>query len=210
MKDPGNKIHVNIRYPAYMDFESKSVDEKNKIRLDVVHAALLRVADYDKKLDIDQLEAIRRKVLDNNFSFEFVYKSYVNKKNESLIAKIIVHPEMESFKYYAIIEENGKIRCRVDIYNGRTGVFFGEDFFSQGKWKGTNEFIIWGKRKEVEIHVLVDECRADFVNLTQYANPPYFTMMRADISEENREKSHQDWQHSLPPAVAAVIRQANN
>src|SRR5437667_12875436 len=51
MKEPGNKIHVNIRYPAHEDFESKSADEKNEIRLDIVHTALLRVAEYDKKLD---------------------------------------------------------------------------------------------------------------------------------------------------------------
>jgi hypothetical protein len=210
MKEPGNKIHVNIRYPAYKDFESKSAEEKNKIRLDVIHAALLRVAEYDKKLNIYQLEAIRKKILDNNFSFEFVFKSHVNKKNENLVAKITVHPEMDRFNYYAIIEENEKIKCRVHLYNGRTGVFFGEEFFFYGKWKGENEFIIWGKKKEVEIRILVDECRIDLVNLTRYANPPYFTVMRADISAEEREKAYQDWQHSLPPAVAGIIRQANN
>jgi len=210
MKEPGNKVHVNIRYPVYEDFELKSVDEKNRIRLDVIHSALLRIAEYDKKLDTHQLEAIRKKILDYNFSFEFVCKTHVNKKNGNLVAKITVHPEMDRFNYYAIIEESGKVKCRIHIYNGRTGVFFGEEFFSYGKWRGDNEFIIGGKTKEAEIHVLVKECKAEFVNLTRYANPPYFTVMRADISEEDREKAGQDWQHSLPPAVAAVIRQAHN
>lgn len=209
IKESGNKIHVNIRYPAYEDFEARSIQEKNEIRLDVVHAALLKVAEYDKKLDIHQLEAIRRKILDNNFHFEFVCKSYV-KKNENTLIKVVVHPEIDRFNYYAIIEEHGKIRCKIHLYSGRTATFFGEGFFFYGKWKGENEFIIGGKRKEVEIHILVDECRADFVNLTRYPNPPYFTMMRADISDEDRAKAHQDWKHSLPPAVAAVIRQANN
>ena len=147
---------------------------------------------------------------DNNFSFEFICKSYVHKKNKNLVAKVVVHPEMDRFNYYAIIEEKGKVKCRVHIYNGRTGVFFGEEFFFYGKWRGENELIIWGKGKEVEIHILVDECRADFVNLTRYTNPPYFTVMRADVSDEDRERAQQDWQHSLPPAVAAVIRQAHN
>jgi hypothetical protein len=210
MKEPGNRIHVNIRYPVFADFESKSVDNKNKTRLDVIHTALLRVAEYDKKLDVDQLEAIRRRILHNNFSFEFVFKSYVNKKNKNLIAKVAVRPEIDRFNYYVIIEENEKVICRVHIYNGLTGVFFGEEFFSYGKWKGENEFIVWGKGKEVEIHILVNECKAKFVNLTRYAHPPYFTVMKADISVEDREKARQDWQHSLPPAVAAAIRQANN
>lgn len=210
MKEPGNKVHVNIRYPAYEDFELKSVEEKNKIRLDVIHTALLRVAEYDKKLNIEQLEAIRRKILNNSFSFEFVCKTYVNKKKKNLVAKVVVHPDIDRFDFYAIIEENRKVVCRVHIYNGRTGVFFGEDFFSYGKWEGENELIIWGKMKEVEIHILVAECRVDFVNLTRYTNPPYFTVMRTDISEKEREKAYQDWQHSLPPAVAGIIRQANN
>lgn len=210
MKEPGNKVHVNIRYPVYEDFESKSVEEKNKIRLDVIHTALLRVAEYDKKLNIDQLDAIRSKILSNNFLFEFICKSYVNKKNKNLIGKVVIHPESDRFNYYAVIEENGKVRCKVHMYNGRTGVFWGEDFFSYGKWRGENELIIWGKKKEVEIHILIDECKADFLNLTRYANPPYFTVMRADISEEEREKAYQDWKHSLPPAVAAIVRQAHN
>jgi hypothetical protein len=209
-KEPGNKIHVNIRYPAYVDFELKSVDDKNKIRLDVIHTALLRVAEYDKKLNVDQLEAIRKKILDNNFSFEFVCQSYINKTNRNLIAKVVVHPEIDRFNYYAIIEEDEKLRCRVHIYNGRTGVFFGEDFFSHGKWKGTDELVISGKQKEVDICIFINECRVNFVNLTKYANPPYFTVMKADISEEDRAKAYQDWQHSLPPAVTAVIRQAHN
>lgn len=209
MKEPGNKIHVNIRYPAYEDFEMRSGDEKNMIRLDVVHAALVRVAEYDKKLDVGQLEAIRKKIIANNFSFDFVCRTYVNKQSSNLIAMIIVNPTMDRFEYYVQVEEDKKLKCKLHIYRGRPGVHFAE-FFFYGKWKGKNELIIWGKKKEVEIHVLVDECRADFVNLTLYNNPPYFTVMRADISEEDREKSYQDWQHSLPPAVAAVIRQANN
>jgi hypothetical protein len=209
MKEPGNKIHVNIRYPAHEDFESKSVDEKNEIRLDVVHTALLRVAEYDKKLDIEQLEAIRKKIIANNFSFDFVCRSHVSKQAPNLTGMIIVHPAMDKFDYYVLIEEDKKPKCKLHIYNGRPGVHFTEFFFN-GKWKGENEFIIWGKGKEVEIHILVDECRADFVNLTRYTNPPYFTVMRADVSEEDREKAYQDWKHSLPPAVAAITRQAHN
>jgi hypothetical protein len=64
MKEPGNKIHVNIRYPVYEDFETKSKEEKNLIRLDVIHTSLLRVAEYDGKFDVNKLEAIKQKILD--------------------------------------------------------------------------------------------------------------------------------------------------
>lgn len=209
MKEPGKKIHVNIRYPAHQDFEIKNIDEKNRIRLDVVHAALLRIADFDKKLAVEQLEAIRKKILANNFSFDFVCTSHVNKKASNLTAMIIVHPATDRFDYYVLVQEDKKVKCKLHIYRGRPGLLFTE-FFFYGKWKGKSELIIWGKEKEVEIHILIDECKADFVNLTRYPNPPYFTMMRADISDEDRAKAHQDWKHSLPPAIAAVIRQPNN
>jgi hypothetical protein len=209
MKDPGNKIHVNIRYPVDEDFELKSVDEKNEIRLDVVHSALIRIAEYDKKLDISQLEAIRKKIIASKFSFDFVCKSYLNKSAPGLVGMIIVQPTVEKFDYYVLIEEEKKVKCKLLIYNGRPGVHY-SDFFFYGKWKGKNELIIWGKSKEVEIHILVDECRTDFVNLTRYPNPPYFTVMRADISLKDREIAYLDWKHSLPPAVAAITRQAHN
>jgi hypothetical protein len=206
----GKIVHVNIRYPAYDDFESKTISEKNRIRLDVVHTALLRVAVQDKKLDIGKLEEIKSKILSNDFSFDFVCKSYLYNKRSSLIAKIIVHPQMEKFDYYVSIEDNLTVKCRKKIYSGLTNVVYYPELFSQGKWKGENEFIITGKRKEVEIKICVDECKIEFKNLTGYPKPPYFEMMRADISAEEKDKAYQDWQHSLPPAAAAIIRQADN
>lgn len=210
MKEPGNKIYVNIRYPVYEDFETKSVDEKNLIRLDVIHTALLQIADYDKKFDINKLEKIKQKILDTNFSFDFVCKVYKYKKNEKLIANIIVHPEMDKFNYYCLVEENGQVKCKIKIYCGGTDIFYYHDLFSDVKWKSENEIIITGKVKEVEIKITIDKCEIAFTNLTNYDKAPYFEMMRADTSESERHKAHQDWLHSLPPATSATIRQSHN
>ena len=65
--------------------------------------------------------------------------------------------------------------------------------------------MITGKAKEIELHVFVDECRKELVNLTPYEKPPYFQMMRADVSEEERDKAYRDWKHSLPPSISSVI-----
>jgi hypothetical protein len=128
IKEPGNKIHVNIRYPIHEDFETKSTSEKNRIRIDVIHTALLRVADYDSKLQVDKLNLIKDKILQNDFSFDFTIRNFINKKFPSLVGKVIVNPLMDKFVYYAVIEENGLEKCRKHIYNGITGVFFGEDY----------------------------------------------------------------------------------
>lgn len=129
---------------------------------------------------------------------------------QNLIARVIVHPEVYRFSFYVTIEEHGKERCRLSIYNGQCTDLYFADFFFYGKWKSVDEFVITGKEKDTEIHILVNECRVEYINLTKYNKPPSFEMMRADISEEEREIAHQDWLHSLPPADAAIIRQADN
>ncbi len=210
VKEPGNKIHVNIRYPFYEDFESKSSAEKNLIGLTIIHDALLRIAEYDGKFDVKKIEAIKEKVLQNNFHFEFVYKVNLNKKNIHLVGKVLLTPLIDRFIYSVLIEENGNEKCRQVIFNGSAGYSYAEKFFSSGKWVGDDKFIISGKSKELEIHVFISECRIEFINLTPYETPPYFTLMKFGITGAERERAIKDWNHSLPPAVAAIIRNADN
>lgn len=208
IKEPGNKIHCNIRYPVFEDFETKSIEEKNRIRLDVIHKALLRIADYDGKLDKGKLEAIKNEILEKNFSFEFEYKTYPNNKNKNLLGKVLVNPQIDKFDYYVLIEENKKEKCKLKIYSAVTTIFYFPYFFRYGKWKNDIEFILTGTRREVEIHILIDKCTVGYKNLTRYNNPPTFQMFREDISKEEKEKANQDYLHSLPPSNAAVIRQS--
>lgn len=210
MKEPGNKIHVNIRYPADENFESKSVEEKNKIHLDIIHTALLRVAEYDGKLDVEKLSAIRLKILENNFSFDFIYRSYPFKKNPGLVAQVIVHPQMEQFIFYTVIKNNDEVQCKLPIFIGIPGWYYMDRYFCYGRWKNQSELIIWGKEKIVETHISIELCTVNIINLTSYNNPPYYTLMKAGISEEERSQARKDWYHSLPPAVAAILRDARN
>jgi hypothetical protein len=206
-REPGNKIHINIKYPAYEDFEKKSVAEKNRIRLDLVHTSLIRIAEYDNKLDKTILEEIKKEILSKDFSFDFVCKTFINRKNRSLIAKIVVRPDMFEFIHYVVIEEYGIEKCKILIYRGMTSSFYFNYFFKNGSWKSENELIISGNRNEIEIRVIIDECKVDFKNLTTYPKPPFFELMKTDITSEEREKARLDWHHSLPPGMAALLRQ---
>ena len=194
----GKQIYINVRYPAPAGFNLKSDEEKNQIRLDVIHTALLRIAAKEKKLDIEALESIKNKILENNFSFYLEYRRYVNKKNKDLTAKLIVHPITSLFQYYIQIEDQGKIKCRQLIYNGFTNIFYVDDLFKNGTWKNDTSFIITGVKKEVEIHVTAENCSVEYINLTSYEKPPYFEMFRSDITQEEREKAAKNWKDSLP------------
>lgn len=156
MKERGKNVHVNIRYPVYDDFEAKSIDEKNRIRLDVIHSGLLRIADHDKKLNVEKLEAIKREILNKNFSFEFDLRTFRNKNNPSLVAKISVRPEMKSFDYFLSVEEKGIEVCKVLIYKGMTNLFYFDQLFKEGKWKNEKELIITGKEKQIQMRFFID------------------------------------------------------
>ncbi|MCX6319302.1 MAG: hypothetical protein NTW29_18645 [Bacteroidetes bacterium] len=202
----GKKIHVNIRYPAYDNFEQKSIYERNKIRLDVIHAGLLRIAEYDKKLSIEKLEAIRNKIVNQNFDFKFHIKDYPGKKKSNIIAKVIVHPLIDRFDYYVIIEKENKVKCEVLIYSAGTNLFYFPYFFKTGKWLNENQLVLTGSMGELETHIFIDECRVVTKNLTQYKNPPYYTLIKFGITELEKEAARKDWQHSLPPSISGIIR----
>jgi hypothetical protein len=202
------EIHINFRYPATPGFGEKSVFEQNRIRLETVHAALCRIAIEDKKLDIGKLEEIKEEILANDFNFEFkLFKEVFCNKNKQLSAQMIVNPLTSTFNYYVQIAEGGIVKCKVPIYCGGTHLFYFPRLFYKMKWKNENELIIKGKEPHVETHVFADTCKAEFINLTKYKKSPYFEMKRRDISKEEHEKAHEDWLDSMPPGIAAHLRE---
>lgn len=205
-------VYINIRLPEDETYTPKDLKESNSFCLAIIHQALLMLAERDSRMSIDKLEAIKNLIIEKGFSFNLIYRTFLNDKGKSVLASLIIHPEFNKFNFYVLIEIDRKENCKLAIYSGKATDYYIDDFFSYGEWQNDNEFIITGKRKEVEIRIFINECKVEFKNLTTYTKPPYFEMMRADesISVEEKERAYQDWQHSLPPAVAAVIRDAHN
>ncbi|MBL0182890.1 MAG: hypothetical protein IPP96_11605 [Chitinophagaceae bacterium] len=199
-----NNVHINIRYPAFKDFETKSEKERNSIRVDIIHKALVRLAEKFKKLDISKLELIKDKILANEFAFNFLYKTYVNPKRSDLVAKLFIQPLVDRFNFSLLIEEANKEKCKILLYSGIPSSYYIQSFFLNGKWRGQNEFLFKPKR-EFEIKAIVDKCLCEVINLTEYEKPPLFEMMKADISKIDIDKAHADWVHSMPPAIAAIV-----
>lgn len=206
----GKEVYINIRYPVYENYEFKSVAERNIIRLDIIHISLLKLAAKDSRIEIRKLNTIQQEILQKDFYFYFEYKIWHNKKRPNLDARIIIHPKEDSFDFYVLIEENKTEKCRLLIYKGMPSDSYFEDLFFYGKWKDSNELIISGKNNEMEIHVTVDSCLVEYVNLTSYNNAPFFEMMKADISIDDNTKAHNDYIHSLPPSLAAIITHKPN
>ncbi|MBN8877487.1 MAG: hypothetical protein J0I32_08070 [Sphingobacteriales bacterium] len=185
VKMPVGQIYVNVRYPADEDFKSKSIDEQNRIRLEIMHTGLLRIAKHEGKLDIGQLESIKEKILTNNFSFSFLVKTFTNPRSSSLSANLIIEPKMDRFDYFISTVENGTEKCKVLIYEGATSVYYFGYFFTKAKWKGDNELIITGNRKEVAIHVLMDKCKVVYESLAELSETSAFEIYKANSRPKN-------------------------
>lgn len=209
-KGPGNKIHINIRYPATLDFNDLSTEQKNQIRLDAIHQSMLRIAREYNEYDVSLLEKIRRTVLEKDFFFEFTIKHFRHPKNKDLLAKLVVKPLMYSFDYFAVLERNGVEISKVAFYSGFTNFFYLTSFFQKGKWRAENYLILTGREGIVETHILFDESKVEYVNLTPYPKPPLFELMKADLSKTERDVYKKYWMHGLPPPSAAVINEMGN
>jgi hypothetical protein len=196
----GRAIYINIRYPVN-NFEKKSHDEKNLFRLEVVHTALMRIAEKDKKLDVSSLQNIKNHIIQQNFEFDLVYKQFPYKGHD-LKGIIIIHPRHDKFSFYFSAVKNDEILCKILLYEGVCSDYYVPAIFHNGKWKTENEFIIKDKNKELELHIFINQNSAQLVNLTQYKSPPFYEMMKAG---GHNEGSYKDWLHSLPPGAAGAI-----
>jgi len=204
----GNQLGINIRWTLPGDFRKLDSSNKNLVFMEIINEALLRLASERPQIDIIKIKAILQEILDKKFSFDIIYKSFVNKLREGQIAHVLVHPELEKFNYYLSIEEDKIEKCRVMIYSGKTTAFYIPDLFSYGKWKGVEEFIVTGKRSEIEIHIYLEGCKVTFINMSgDSAKAPLFELFK---SETDEKKSLQDYLYSLNPALSAIITQSLN
>lgn len=206
----GKNRYVNIRYPVYPDFELKSSEEKNRIRLDVIHEGLLRLADVDKDLPTSTLEKIRDQILDQNFSFAIDYKTFVNPRNKEVIGIVRVNPQIDKFITSFHLFRCGKEECNAMLYVGIPQCFVVDSIFSKGKWLNERMFVFTDSRKEIQVVIDTANCNVEYKNLTQYRNAPFFQMMRAGLHQDDKDDAFQDWIHSLPPEIASIINSGLN
>jgi hypothetical protein len=201
-------ININVRYPASAEFQQVSPYERNLVRLEVIHMGLLELAKSDSRIDVGKLKLIKDEILKRKFQFALLYKQHVCKADVSLIAEIIIHPSESKFDFFAEIKQHDTEIGRYKIFSGKPIVFYVDALFFYGKWKGTNQLTISGKSPDVEIHVLVNEKRIEYINKSKYSKAPFFEMMKLD--GVNADAAYADWIHSLPPEIAAVLEQSEN
>lgn len=205
----GKNVYINIRYPAVIDYELKTVNERDFIRLNIVHSALHRLSELDSRIQKEKLDAIRQHIIDRNFLFDIEYKRYINKHLRNIYASLFIHPHEDRFDFYVQIKVGESVKEKVFIYSGKTNDFYFDALFRHGYWK-ENLFVLSGSKKEVEFHMNIDTLQLKYVNLTNYQKPPFFEMMRSDISQKDNEKAYDSWINSLPPEYIPLLGNTSN
>lgn len=205
-----NEAFVSIVFNTAPSFETLDDLHKNKIRLDLIHAGLLRLSEKDERFSKSILEKIKREILDSNFTFDLPGEIRKNPKDESTIFRFVLRPHTKYFDHFFLIQRDGKDLCKMHVYRGKPYTSYFESFFSKVTWKPNNRIVIEGKEKQMKITFDFEKCKILFENLTQYPKPPLWEMSRADISEKENLTAYENWIHSLPPGYAAIIRNSEN
>lgn len=188
VKFSSKDIHMNILY------KTPDVDP-NCARLEIIHSALLKLSSYENKVDPFKLKEIHQRILDNDFNFKFILKEFRSHRVERK-AWLVVEPQEKQFNYYIRFNLNGQEFERL-LFVGLPEIFYADYFFGKCNWLVEDILELTGSMNEVKI--LVNLATQTFVvnNLTEFQNPPYFQLMRADISQEERDSANEDWEKTL-------------
>src|SRR6187402_58414 len=173
------KAHINIRYQIDEAFLLGSAYQKNVLFLDIIHTALLRLSMEDDRLDSDKLKAIKEEILSKGFLFEIEYIVVPNNTHKELIAKLLLRVHADKFDFYIRIIYKDQIKWETLIYEGAPSSYYFDDLFYNAKWVGNNEFVISGKRSEIEFHFNTEDGRIVLINkFRDKSKAPIFSMFR--------------------------------
>ncbi len=177
------------------------------IFLDIIHNALLRLSVEDARMDSCTLREIRKSILNKGFIFEIEYMAIPNNFNQELVARLLLYPHADKFDFLLRITDKDQVKWEALIYEGGPSSYYFDDLFYKGKWEGEREFVISGKRSEIEFHVNVIERKITLINTSESKyKAPIFSLFRANAGSQEL----QDYIRSLPPAVAAIITYQTN
>lgn len=190
----GKRVRMNYRTKDSL--KNKNEQERNIIRLEFIHNALLLIARKYNELDTSKLERIKELILREKFMFEFIIKTFQNKIKYST-AELSVVPQIHNFQYFLSIKHGATTKCKLLLYNALPSTPI-EYFFKFCKWKSENEIVLWGTEKEIETIIDVKNCSLKSINLTQFKVPPLFEMFRFDTTERSRKTALRNYQDSLP------------
>lgn len=186
----GKSISINIKWP--IEYQLDQIDERkrNEIRLDVVHEALKRISEKERKIDLHLLVTIKKLILESNFSFEYAYKKIVLSNSGEV--NFIVKPLEKSFDYY-IEFKLGKIRkCNIFLFSGLTSMTYLKDLFHNIEIS-QKKIIIVDKHNECEFRIDLETCSYSLINKSKFNEPLLFLLVKANVREDIRQQAYDQY-----------------
>lgn len=200
----GNKeIGVRVHYKIPDNLISKDDATIQLAVLEIIHAGLIILAKEKHKLGADYLNRVKEEILQLKFDFWVEAKLFANKKDSAWTAMVIANLKMKQFDVYLQIAYQGMVKWKVLIYEGVNTASYFSNLFSNGKWTARNEFILSGKKSEIEIHLNLTDGSLKFVNISPSSpESPIFNLHKAN---KDKEKALKDYLGTLDPTLASNI-----
>lgn len=145
-------LGINIRYPVSENIDSLSESEKNNIRLNLMHEALLKLSAYDKRFSVEKLEEIKTAVIQSDFIVDIPYRIYVNKHNANITGTVIVNPKESEYLFYFVITDNGIETTRAFLESMSIQEFYGGRTHFHGAWQKDGSFFLVNSTSGEEFH----------------------------------------------------------
>ncbi|MET3876967.1 hypothetical protein [Chitinophaga sp. OAE865] len=200
-------FYVRISYNIGVDFAQKEDNTIQVIMINIIHDALLKLAEQEGHLDIGLLNLIKAEIIERPLEFTVKYKTFAHPKDSSFLINIIIHPLLRYFNIYLELERNGMIAANLLIYKGVNVPTYFSDFFSKGKWL-KKEFVLSGNATDMEIHLSLEDYSLKYVNTSGIeGKAPKFELMKADA---DRKTTLDEYLHMLNPAIVAILTGSEN
>ncbi|MFL9485564.1 hypothetical protein ACI6Q2_22475 [Chitinophagaceae bacterium LWZ2-11] len=155
-----NKVGIGLHFLTEGNWNEKGMNEKNNLRLNIIHTGLLQLAEKDNRFDRSKLEHIRSTIIDSNFIIDVPYSHFTNKLNKDLTGTLIVNADEYKYDFYFKISRNGVEKCRLFIDSMAAKDFYigNISFHFDGEWISDNEFLLIKTDNGNEYKILANEC----------------------------------------------------
>ncbi|BAV07760.1 hypothetical protein SAMN05421788_103110 [Filimonas lacunae] len=147
------EIGMNVRMPFQKPFDSLEEVERSIFRLNVIHEAMLKLANNDSRFSVEVLEQIKSEILRANFIVDIPYWVSSNKKKKEIIGAVIVNPKEREYTFYFVIAENGIEKQRTYLQSMEVNDFYIDTIHFDGAWQKNGSFFLVNTRTGQEFNL---------------------------------------------------------
>lgn len=206
-KEKFRLAYLNNRRPfIFVNFSPQdfyAIDDavsKKIFLLNTLHEILINLSETDHHIPSSTLTSFKETILKRNFNFAIALLQVANPKMPNSTGELYVVPDLCFFNFFVKLQTPDKQLISL-IYSGLPSEYYINDLFYSGRWKGLKEFVIKGKRSEMQFHIYLESGKTELENITKSDSSPVFNMFKANAGS----KELSDYVNAQPEQIKLLI-----